>query len=115
MIRLKNEYDPDIINGWIIKFIPNYEGEKPSLYDELKEDNIPSQLTTCPLNLVVLNLDGTKTEYECSLCSGFYGMIQDEIAYNVKPVIGYAVVVENKNTNEITKQDANKLIDEFFS
>ena len=40
MIRLKNEYNPDIINGWIIKFIPNYGENKPSLYDELKEDNI---------------------------------------------------------------------------
>ena len=44
MIRIKDkndEYEPDIINGWIIKFIPDLNGEHPKLYEELHEmDNI---------------------------------------------------------------------------
>ena len=38
MIRYKKGegYDPNYINGWIIKFIPNYEEKKPKLYDEIK-------------------------------------------------------------------------------
>ena len=117
MIRVKigKDYDPDIINGWIIKFIPNYSEQFPKLYDELKEEDIPDQIISCPLNLIVINLDGTKTEYNCSLFSGFYGMDQDETTYNVKPIIGYAVVVDSKFTSDFTKEDKNKLIDQFFS
>ena len=42
-------------------------------------------------------------------------MIQDETTYNVKPVIGYAVVVDDKITSEYTQEDKNKLIEQFFS
>ena len=42
-------------------------------------------------------------------------MTQDETTYNVKPVIGYTVVVDEKYTSEFTNEDKNKLIDQFFS
>ena len=73
MIRVKvgKEYDPDIINGWIIKFIPNLTEQYPKLYDELKDEDITDQIISCPLELIVINLDGTKTKYNCSLFSGF--------------------------------------------
>ena len=99
MIRFKygeDIYDPNFINGWIIKFIPNYEEEQPKLYNELNEDDVPDQIISCPLELTVTNIDQTKTLYNCSLASGFFGMVQDEKTFNVKPVIGYAVVVEDK-------------------
>ena len=39
-------------------------------------------------------------------------MIQDEATYNVKPVIGYTVVVDDdKNTSGFTNEDKNKLIE----
>ena len=37
-----------------------------------------------------------KIEYSCSLFSGFYGMVQDKETFNVRPVIGYAIVVDGK-------------------
>ena len=40
MIKIKDkngEYEPDIFNGWIIKFIPDLRGEYPNLYEELGE------------------------------------------------------------------------------
>lgn len=116
MIRIKfgEEYDPNYINGWIIKFIPNITGRKPELYDELKEDDVPDQIISCPMELIVLNLDGTKTEYKCNLASGFYGMTQDKDTFNVKPVIGYAIVVEEKNTTKMSNEDKKKIIDEYF-
>ena len=67
------------------------------------------------MELTVLNLDGTKSEYKCDLDSGFYGMIQNKETYNVKPVIGYAIVVDEKNTSELTVEQKQKIIDEFFS
>ena len=67
------------------------------------------------MELTVLNLDGTKSEYKYDLASGFYGMIQNKETYNVKPVIGYAIVVEEKNTSELTVEQKQKIIDEFFS
>ena len=60
----------------------------------LKDHKIPDQILRCPLKLI----NGNKgIEYDCSLTSGFYGMIQDKTTYNIKPVIGYALVVEDEN------------------
>ena len=97
IIRVKREgcYKPDIIDGWIIKFVPNTSGEKPTIYEKLSDKDIPDQILSCPLNLKLIG--GKKTiEYDCALASGFYGMIQDKTTYNIKPVIGYAIVVENE-------------------
>ena len=33
----------------------------------------------------------------CSIASAFYGIIQDEKNFGIKPAIGYAIVVEDKN------------------
>ena len=117
MIKLKGKgdmYDPHVINGWIIKFIPNYNGAKPGLYEEIFETQVPDQIINCPLELTVLNLDGTKSEYKCDLASGFYGMVQDKETFNVRPVIGYAFVVDEKTTSKLTVEEKNKIIEEFF-
>ena len=97
IIRVKKQgcYKPDIIDGWIIKFAPNISGEKPTIYEKLNDRDIPDQILSCPLNLKLIG--GKKTiEYDCALTSGFYGMIQDKTTYNIKPVIGYAIVVEDE-------------------
>ena len=116
MIRFKKgeNYDPNYINGWIIKFIPNYNEKKPQLYEELKENDVPDQIISCPLELTALNLNRTKTIYKCSLASGFFGMVQDEYTFNVKPVIGYAVVVEEKQTSKLTDEESKSIVDDFF-
>ena len=95
IIRVKRGgvYQPDVIDGWIIKFVPNVSGENPTIYQQLDDGQIPDQILSCPLKLRLIN--GVKEiEYNCSLASGFYGMIQDKETYNIKPVIGYAIVVE---------------------
>ena len=117
MIRLKGKgdlYDPHMINGWIIKFIPDYSGQKPQLFEEILETNVPDQIISCPLELTVLNMDGTKSIYKCDVTSGFYGMVQDQQNFTVKPVIGYAIVVEDKITSKMTIEEKNKIINEFF-
>ena len=118
MIRIKGKgdaYDPHMINGWIIKFIPNLTEAKPNVYDELLETQVPDQIISCPLELIVLNLDGTKSHYQCDLASGFFGMVQDQQTFNVRPVIGYAFVVENIAKSRLTVEEKNKIIDEFFN
>jgi hypothetical protein len=98
MIRVKKGecYMPDVIDGWIIKFIPNLSEGVLKVYEKLGDYEIPDQILSCPLKLIFSN--GIKTiEYDCSFASGFYGMVQDKTTFNVKPVIGYAIVVENKN------------------
>ena len=97
MIRVKRGgcYRPDVIDGWIIKFIPDISGKEPKIYEKLNDSDIPDEILNCPLKLEFIG--GVKNiEYDCSLASGFYGMIQDETTFNIKPVIGYAIVVENK-------------------
>ena len=117
MIKVKGKgdlYEPHMINGWIIKFIPDYSDVKPKLFEEIKETNVPAEIISCPLELTVLNLDGTKSEYKCNLASGFYGMVQDKGTFNVKPVIGYALIVDDKTITKLTIEDKNKIINDFF-
>ena len=97
MIRLKKGgcYRPTVIDGWIVKFIPNLSESTPMINECLKDSDIPDQIISCPLKLIFI--DNNEIEYDCSLASGFYGMIQDEHTFNVKPVIGYSIVVEEKN------------------
>ena len=117
MIRLKGKgemYDPHIINGWIVNFIPNLSNEKPEVYEELIEHNVPDQIISCPMELTwIPPLMNKKYEFKCSLFSGFYGMIQDEKTFNVKPVIGYAIVVDDKTESDITKEERDKIIKEY--
>ena len=117
MIRLKGTggmYDPHMINGWIVKFIPNLENEKPDIYQEIYETNVPAEIISCPMELTWLSLNGKKVDFKCSLASGFYGMIQDKKTFNVRPVIGYAIVVEDKKESDISIEEKNKIIEEFF-
>ena len=92
IIRVKRGgiYKPDVIDGWIVRFIPNISENRINY--ELDDNQIPDQILNCPLKLIFENI-----EYDCSLASGFYGMIQDEKNFGIKPVIGYAIVVENKS------------------
>ena len=117
MIRLKGEgdmYDPHIINGWIVKFIPNLEKEKPGIYEEIRETDVPEEIISCPMELTWLNMNGKKVDFKCSLASGFYGMIQDKQTFKVRPVIGYAIVVEDRKESDISVEEKNKIIEEFF-
>lgn len=117
MIRLKGKgdlYDPHMINGWIVKFIPNLRGEKPTIYEELLETNVPDQIISCPMEITWLSMQGKRVDFSCSLFSGFYGMAQDKKTFNVKPVIGYAIVVESQQESNITVEEKNKIIEEFF-
>ena len=118
MIRLKGKgdiYDPHMINGWIIKFIPNLSKAQPSLYEELSEIDVPDQIIFCPLEINWLQYPGKKTIFKCSLASGFYGMIQDKNTFSVRPVTGYAVVVEEEKSYNITPLEYNKIIYESFN
>ena len=118
MIKIKDkehEYFPDIFNGWIIKFLPNLTAEHPKLYEELHEMEIPDQIISCPLKLLEDRSDGFKVVYNCDVASGFFGMIQDKKILSVKPVIGYAIVVEKKETSPLTKEDKEEIIKNYFS
>ena len=119
MIKLKKKdgsYEPDVINGWIIKFIPDYSEQKPKLYEEIKEGDIPDEIICCPLELISLSLDGKKSEnFKCDLASGFFGMVQDKETFTVKPVIGYAIAVNEVTTSKLTIEQKNKIIEDFFN
>ena len=102
MIRINKGFgcQPGALDGWIIDFIPDLSKEFPIIYNELKEDEIPDQIISCPVKLIFQGIL-SKTEYDCSLESGFYGMVQDETTYNIKPVIGYALVVEDEKVKKL--------------
>lgn len=98
IIRVKRGgvYQPDVIDGWIVKFLPNISEER--INEKLNDSDIPDQILNCPLKLIFSN-GIKKIEYDCSLASGFYGVIEDENNFGIKPVIGYSIVVEDKKIN----------------
>ena len=102
------------MDGWIVKLIPNLENEKPSVYEEIRETDVPEEIISCPMELIWLSMNGKKVDFQCSLASGFYGMIQDKQTFNVRPVIGYTIVVEDKKESDISIEEKNKIIEEFF-
>ena len=110
MVRVKGKgglYDPLIINGWIVKFIPNLSKKTPEVYEEISEGQVPDQIIGCPMELTWIISPEKKIDYKCSLFSGFYGMIQDKETFNVRPVIGYAIVVDAKT--EYNEPEEKKL------
>ena len=40
-------------------------------------------------------------------------MVQDKETFNVRPVIGYVLVVDNKKESDITNEERDKIIKEF--
>ena len=119
MIKVKDGYDmyrPAILNGWIIKFIPKLDEEKPKLYEELHEKDIPDQIISCPLKIIeIVESIGKKFKivYSCDLTSGFFGMIQDKKTLAVKPVIGYAIAVDKKEKSELTEKDREEIKEHY--
>ena len=118
MIRVKEKndfYDPYTINGWIVKFIPNLsDGYQPKIFNEMKKQDIPDQIMSCPLELIVYNLDRTKTKHKCRLDSGFYGMSQNKKNYSVRPVIGYALISEEKKILPMTKDERIEVFKNYY-
>ena len=118
MIKIKGEgglYTPHIINGWIVKFFPNFEGENPTVYEEIYEGAVPDQIIGCPMELTFIPNEGGKIiVYKCNLASGFYGMIQDKNTFNIRPVIGYAIVLDEENEYKISQEETNNLMKEFY-
>ena len=118
MIKIKDKngkYEPDIFNGWIIKFIPDLRGDYPNLYEELGEQDIPDQIISCPLEILEIENFSFKNNYKCDIASGFFGMIQDKKTLTVKPVIGYAIVVEDKESSLLTEKDKDEIIKTYFN
>ena len=117
MIRVKEKndfYDPYTINGWIVKFIPNLSDDnQPKIFNEMKKQDIPDQIMSCPLELIVYNLDRTKTIHKCKLESGFFGMSQNKKNFSVRPVIGYTLISERKSIFPMTKNEITEVFKDY--
>jgi hypothetical protein len=119
MIRIKGKgdfYDPHILNGWIIKFIPNLDDDnQPKLYEELKETEVPDQIISCPLKIIEVSPLGYKIIYNCDIHSGFFGMTQEKKSLTVRPVIGCAIVIEKKESSPLSSEDKDEIIKNYFN
>ena len=103
---------PDLINGWIVKFIPydknnnkcNFNSPK---FNGLTIEEIPSQIVILPFNLI-----NVSQKYEAEIYTGFFGVKQDEKSLAIKPIIGYIIVKVEKN-EEDDKERIRKLEEEL--
>jgi hypothetical protein len=103
------ECKPDLVNGWIIKFIPyDCTGKKCNFdspdFNGLSVDEIPSQITSLPFNLKNINKKGQIKNYNAEIYSGFFGIKQDKETLAIRPIVGYAIVeVKDKKLEEQKK------------
>lgn len=104
-----------VLMEWIVKFIPNLDEKLPKINDRLYDYDIPSEIIKCPLQLYIFGNFDHSIKYDCFLASGFYGMVQDKKTYRVKPVIGYAVVVDKEEEGPIDKKYKDMFIKKYFS
>ena len=102
----------DIINGWIIKLIPyDKNGKKVDFnspdFKGLNIDDIPSEIVSLPFKLNNINKKGQIKEYNAEIYTGIFGVKQDEETYEIKPIIGYAIV-EVKDKKEVERKKFNE-------
>ena len=86
-----------------------------SFEKKLGEMDIPDQIISCPLELLEISFGGFKDKYKCDIASGFFGMIQDKKTLTVKPVIGYAIVEEEKETSPLIEKEKDEIIKNYFN
>ena len=112
---------PDLINGWIIKFIPyDNNGKKCDFnspnFNGLQIYDIPSQMTSLPFNLINKNKKGQIINYKAEFFSGFFGILQNKQNLSIRPVIGYAIVeVKNKKEEQIKEMKRHLELMELIS
>ena len=108
---IKVKCKPDIINGWIIKFIPYDNNNKKNdfkspHFNGLNIDQLPTQIVNLPFSLINLNKRGNRNNYDAEIYSGFFGVKQDRETLSIKPIIGYAIVeVKDKKKVEQKKRE----------
>ena len=103
---------PDLINGWIVKFIPYDKNNNKCNFNSpefngLTIEEIPSQIVILPFNLINIS-----QKYEAEIYTGFFGVKQDEKSLAIKPIIGYIIVKVEKN-EEDDKEKIRKLEEEL--
>ena len=108
------ECKTDIINGWIIKFIP-YDVDnkkcdfKSPHFNGLKIDQLPTQIVNLPFSLINLNKRGKFNNYDAEIYTGFFGVKQDTETLSIKPIIGYAIV-EVKDKEKVEQKEREEQI-----
>ncbi|OHT01025.1 hypothetical protein TRFO_07698 [Tritrichomonas foetus] len=104
-------YDEISIDGWICSFFPyDTEGNKRSIQDITQYDSIPSEMIPVPFNLISYlpwEDPANKSPIECEFRSGFIGLKQDSMTFEIKPEIGWIVhkgrIIQNKD--EVSRCD----------
>ena len=91
---------PDLINGWIVKFIPYDKNNNKCNFNSpefngLTIEQIPSQIVILPFNFI-----NVFQKYEAEIYTGFFGVSQDEKTWSIKPIIGYIIVKVEKNEED---------------
>jgi len=88
--------DPDIVDGWIVKFFPYFaDGKRSNLKTITLDTDMPSEIVK--VNLDYYYSDGTKeiiTPLE--IWAGFFGLQQDTKTCALKPDIGWMVRKRDK-------------------
>ena len=90
--------EPNIIDGWIVKFFPyNKDGKRNTLTELAYRDNLPNEIVKVDLRYVMT--DGVKTsEIPLELWAGFIGLKQDPLTFRLTPQIGW--MIRKKDVND---------------
>ncbi|MDR1809122.1 MAG: DUF4419 domain-containing protein [Prevotella sp.] len=101
--------NPQIFDGWIVKFFPyDKDGKRTGLKEIRKWNALPEELVKVDVKYVVLNDAGDIIEEKpLELWAGFIGLRQNTDNYALKPEIGW--MVREKNEEAKSKVLLNQL------
>ena len=100
--------DPEIIDGWIVKFFPyNKYGIKNDLKQIKGGDSLPNEFVKVDVKFLEV-YDNLTEETELEVWSGFIGLKQNKDNFALRPQMGWMVrKKENQNTELARKLNIN--------
>ena len=100
--------DPDIIDGWIVKFFPYDKDGRPNNLEKLEglivTDSLPDEIVKVDMTYIELSPDGHTTEISLELWAGFIGLEQKMDDYALTPVIGW--MIRKKDVDNVGLQQS---------
>lgn len=94
------------IDGWFLKFYPYLSDKSRSKMTSIKSLNVlPKEIVSVPFVFEAESVDGVASKtLDMEFWAGFMGLQQNDLTYNLKPEIGWAIniVTEKKDTTSIS-------------
>lgn len=92
--------NPNLIDGWIVKFFPyDKDGKRFDLKNLTRDSNLPDEIARAEVRFIETTGEFSN-ETTIELCGGFIGLAQDPGSFSLTPKIGWWVRKVDKEKEE---------------